>query len=162
MRPTSRTRRLMLSVGAAALLASSAYAGPGKAKLLVQDLIAQGVEAHEAAVISTAACNAIAKDGKYEVLCGEDLRNLMRFGALSASFDGCAEEDCFASMGKAMQARYVVSGSVSKLGGTFVLNLSMFDTEAGRPVGRTEVKAATIEKLHESAAEAASAILTQR
>lgn len=152
----------LLAFGAVALAASTSMAGPSKAKLLVQDLVPQGVEPHEAAVISTAACNAIAKDGKFDVLCGEDLRNLMRFGALSASFDGCAAEDCFASMGKAMQARYVVSGSVSKLGATFVLNLSMFDTEAGRPVGRTEVKATTIEKLHDSAAEAASAILTHR
>lgn len=150
---------LALSAGASSMAPRAEASRP---KLLVQDLTAQGVEGHEAAVISTAACNAIAKSARHEVLCGDDLRNLLRFGALAASFDGCADETCYATMGKAMQARFVVSGAVSKLGGTYVLSLSMFDTEAGRPVARTEVKADSIERLHAQADEAASALLGKR
>lgn len=152
---------LVLGVGLFGL-GSGTAANAAKPKMLVQDLVAQGVEAHEAQVISTATCNAIAKDAKYEVLCGDDLRNMMRFGALAASFDTCADASCYADLGKAMQARFVVSGSVSRLGKTFVMSLSMFDTENARPVGRTELKADSLENLHAQATEAASAILTNR
>lgn len=146
---------------ALALIGPSALA-EAKPKMLVQDLIAQGVESHEAQVISTATCNAFSRANKYDVLCGEDLRNMMRFGALAASFETCADASCYQSMGKAMQARFVVSGTVSKLGSTFVMSLSVIDTQTARSVGRTELKAGSIEKLHAQAGEAASAILTQR
>ena len=131
-------------------------------KLLVQDLVAQGVETHEAAAITTAVCHHVSKSAKYETLCGDDLRNMMRFGALSASFDGCAEESCYAGMAKALEARFVVSGKVGKLGKLYVLSLSMFDTQTGKPSGRAEIKAGSIEQLHTDAAEAVSALFTGR
>jgi hypothetical protein len=151
----------------AGLLALAAVAAPGPAeakgdKLLLQDLVAEGVEPHEASALSTAACNALAKSDKHEVLCGDDLRNMMRFGALAASFDGCADEACYAGMAKALQARFVVSGKVSRLGKVFVLSLSMFDTTTNKPAGRSEIKASSVEQLHVDAAEAVSALLTQR
>jgi hypothetical protein len=151
----------ILAIAAFAFIGTPALA-EAKPKMLVQDLVPQGVETHEAQVISTATCNAFSKAGKFDVLCGEDLRNMMRFGALAASFETCADASCYQSMGKAMQARFVVSGTVSKLGGTFVMSLSMIDTATARPIGRTELKAGSLEKLHAQASEAASAILTER
>src|SRR5688572_17358947 len=151
------SRAKLMALTAAALLGSASPALADKPKMLVQDFVAQGVEVHEAAVMSTAACQAFAKAASYDVLCGEDIRNMMRFGAMTAAFDGCADEKCYANMGKAMKARYVVSGSVSKFGNGFILSLSMFDTEEGRPVGRTEIKADTLEQLHLQVPEAASA-----
>jgi hypothetical protein len=65
-------------------------------------------------------------------------------------------------VGRAIEARYVVAGSVSKLGKLYVLSLSMLDTQTGRPVGRTEVKADSIEALHAQVGEAYSAIITGR
>lgn len=144
------------------LCLAAAPAEAKKPKVLVQDLKAQGVEAHEAMVLSTAACTAFSKSTKHDVLCGDDLRNMMQFGALAATFDGCAEENCYASMGKALSARYIVSGSVSKLGASYVLSIAMFDTEEGRPAGRTQIKADTVEKLHRDAGEAVSAILSKK
>ncbi len=149
--------RLWIQAAIAVGVVSVATIAEAKPKMLVQDLVPQGVEPAEAAVMSSAACQAFAKVDGFDVLCGEDLRNMLRFGAMTAAFDGCADEKCYASVGKAMKARYVVSGSVSKFGGGFVLALSMFDTEEGRPVGRTEVKAETLEKLHDQVREAAQA-----
>ena len=140
------------------LLSFALWAAPAEAKkpkVLVQDLKAQGVEPHEAMVLSTAAGTEFSKSSKHDVLCGDDLRNMMQF-------DGCAEENCYASMGKALSARYIVSGSVSKLGGAYVLSIAMFDTESGRPAGRSQIKADTVEKLHQDAGEAVSAILKKR
>jgi len=145
-----------------ALTSAAAIAADSKPKLLVQDLTAQGVEPHEALVLSTATCNAFSKSSKFDVLCGEDLRNMMKFGVLAASFDGCSNDECYANVGRAIQARYVVAGSVSKLGKIYILSISMLDTESGRPVGRTEVKADSIEALHGQVQEAYSAVVTGR
>ncbi|MCK6550659.1 hypothetical protein L6R52_32780 [Myxococcota bacterium] len=144
----------------ALVLGAPVAASAAPPKILVQDLVAQGVEAHEAAVLSTAACQAFAKSPKHEVLCGEDVRNLMKLSAMSASFDGgCTDEKCYSALGKAMKARFVVSGTVSKLGATYILSLSMFDTEQGKAAGRTELKGASLEKLHADVPEAVSTIL---
>jgi len=141
-------------------VADVAHAKKGAPKLLLQDLKAEGVEAHEASAVSTAACHALAKADAYEVLCGDDLRNMMQFGALAASFDGCANEECYSGMAKALEARFVVSGKVTKLGKLYVLSLSMFDTVKGKPAGRTEIKADTIERLHQDTAEGVSSLLS--
>ncbi len=154
-------RRAGVVLTALSLLSGAALA-EGKPKLLVQDLTAQGVEPHEAQVLSTATCNAFSKSTKYDVLCGDDLRNMMRFGVLAASFDGCANDECYTNVGRALQARYVVAGSVSRLGKIYVLSLSMLDTQSGRSVGRTELKADTLEALHDQVPEAYSAIVTGR
>lgn len=152
---TGRSVAGAVAIAAACALLSAA-APAAKPKMLVQDLVAQGVEPNESAVISSAVCQAFAKAGTHEVLCGEDLRNMMRFSAMSAALDGCQDEKCYATMGRALKARYVVSGTVSKLGSTLVLSLSMFDNETQKAVGRSEVKADTIEKLHLQASEAVS------
>jgi hypothetical protein len=148
-------------LGSVMAVAIGATADP-KTKLLVQDLTAQGVEAHEALVLSTATCNAFSKASKYDILCGDDIRNMMRFGVLAASFDGCSNDECYTNVGRAIQARYVVAGSVSRLGKLYVLSLSMLDTESGRSIARTEVKADSLEQLHGQVGEAYSAIVTGR
>ena len=61
-----------------------------------------------------------------------------------------------------MKARYVVSGTVSRLGQTFVLSLSAFDTARTKSAGRTEVKAATIDQLQLQVTEAVSALLPKK
>jgi hypothetical protein len=140
--------KLLGTVAFVTLMGSTAIAQQPKPKVLVNDLVAQGVQPHEAAVMSTAACQEMAKKSGLDVLCGEDIRTMMKFSAMNAAFDACNDEKCYASMGRAMKARYVVSGSVSRLGAEYVLSMSMFDTEEGKAVGRGEAKADTLEKLH--------------
>ena len=130
-----------------------------KPKMLLQDLQPQGVTEPEAAVLTTSTCMALAKQGRHDVLCGDDLRTMMRFGAMSSTFRACEGDACFSQIGKALKARFVISGSVSKLGDTFVLSLSAFDTKRTRAVGRAEVKAPTIEQLQLQVDEAVSALL---
>lgn len=159
-----RHLRVLIPIAMAGLLVAaattSAHAKKTGAKLLLQDLKAKGVSAHEASAVSTAACHALAKHQQYDVLCGDDLRNMMQFGALSATFNGCDDETCYAGMARALKARYVVSGTVTKLGKLFMLSLSMFDTKTNKPAGRTTIKAETLEQLHRDTAEGVSALLT--
>lgn len=159
---TTRFANLAVKV---AVLAAVLAAGPALAadqKLLVQDLSAQGVDAPAAAALSTATCHQIAARKGLEVLCGDDLRTLMQWNAMAASFNGCQDQACFETSAKALEARLVVSGSVSKMGDQFVLSLSLFDVKLARSLGRSEVKAASIDALYKQIGEAVDVVLTSK
>jgi len=149
----------LLIVAIATLFASSALAAPSK--LLVQDLSAVGVEAHEAKAIGTATCGELAKRKGYQVLCGDDLRAMVKWNAMAASFNACQGEDCLAKTAAAVDAQYVVSGSVSKVGDEVVLALVLLNTEEGRPVGRASIKASEVASLHRQVREAVDILLSK-
>jgi TolB-like protein len=142
--------------------ASTALAKPDGMKVVVQDLDARGVATHEAATIATAACTELAKRQKLSVLCGDDLRAMLKWNAMASSFNACKEDACMQTAAKAMEAKYVVSGSVAKVGEGFVLTLSMLDVETGTALGRTEVKAQSIDQLHKEVDEAVGSLLKEK
>lgn len=155
-----------MSFGRVLVFASClAVASPALAaddKLLVQDLTAQGVEAPAAQALSTATCHQIAQKKGIDVLCGDDLRALMQWNAMAASFNGCQDQACFENSAKALEARLVLSGSVSKVGEQYVLSLSLFDVKLARSMGRAEVKAATIDALYKQVPEAVDVVLAKK
>lgn len=140
-------------------LASSAEAAE---KLLVQDLTAQGVEAPAASALSTATCHQLAKQKAIEVLCGDDLRAMMQWNAMAASFNNCKDDSCFETSAKAMEAGLVVSGSVAKVGQDFVLSLTLFDVKQAKSLARGEVKAGSVEALYKQVPEAVQVLLEAR
>ena len=146
---------------AAAPPAARAQATGESPKLLAQDLEARGVEAHEAQALSTATCQAIARRKGYDVLCGEDLRTLMRWNEMAVSFNACRDARCYEPAARALKARFVVSGSIGKIGDQLVLSLALFDLDLGSAIGRSEVKAATIEALYQQVEEAVSALMAK-
>ncbi|MEL7370443.1 MAG: hypothetical protein AAFN74_16105 [Myxococcota bacterium] len=139
--------------------APSAFA---KAKLLLQDLEAHGVPSADAAVLTTSTCQSITKLARHSVLCGDDLRTLMRFGALASNFGACEGAACFAKIGRALKARYVVSGKVSRLDKTYVLSLSVVDTVQTKAMGRSMVKANSLAQLQLQVEEAVGALFVER
>ncbi|MHB8416533.1 MAG: PEGA domain-containing protein [Myxococcales bacterium] len=49
---------------------------------------------------------------------------------------GCGDESCLAEIGGALGAKQVISGSLGKVGGSFVLQLELVDTAHARVAGR--------------------------
>ena len=150
--------RNFATVAAFAVMTIGTSASAAAPKTLLQDLKSQGVTDAEAAVITNSTCLALTKTGRYDVLCGDDLRSLLRYGALASRFESCRADGCFGKMAEALKARFVVSGAVSRLGEVYVLSLTMFDTKKTRAVGRAEVKAPTLEKLQLQIQEAVSSL----
>ena len=150
------TRHLVLVV-ICGIWALPAWAKGGK--VLVQDLAARGVEVHEAASIATASCTALAQRKGYDVLCGDDLRAMIKWNTMAATFNNCADASCMSTTAKAMKARFVVSGSVAKVGDAFVLTLSMLDVKQGKTRGRAEVKADSLGSLYKQVPEAVDVLV---
>lgn len=153
MRPLALAA-VLLSLGAAPFAG-----GEERPKLLLQDLAARGVEEHEAGSFSTATCNALAGGKRFRVLCGDDLRMLMRFNALAAALNGCEDEKCYGAAGRALEARFIVSGSVSRVGQSLVMDLALFDVDQSEVVGRSSVKESSIDALYRRVSEAVEQLL---
>ncbi len=49
---------------------------------------------------------------------------------------GCSESDCLTEVAGALAAERALSGSLAKVGDSFLLNLSLLDTKKSRPIGR--------------------------
>nr|WP_228531019.1 MULTISPECIES: CsgG/HfaB family protein [Myxococcaceae] len=110
-----------------------------KPRLLVTDLSAQGVSAQEAAALTDAVVQSLTERNLFEVLSRRDVETLLTaerqrqlLGTCDARAEACAQD-----VGGALGARYVLSGSLSKLGPTYELSLQVLDTVKGRPVGRS-------------------------
>jgi TolB-like protein len=120
-------------------------------RLLVTDLTAQGVSAQEAAAMTDAVVQSLTERNLFEVLSRRDVETLLTaerqrqlLGTCDSSPEACAQD-----VGGALGARYVLSGSLSKLGPTYELAIQVLDTVKGRPVGRSTRLARELSTLRE-------------
>jgi TolB-like protein len=136
---------LGLLVGVWALQALAAGVAPApagkeeKPKLLVTDLRAQGTSPQQAAALTDALVQALGERGLFQVLSAEELRTVLVSEQQRQVLGTCNEDPsrCAVDVGALAQARYVVTGSLSRLGTTYALTLQMLDTVKGEPVGRS-------------------------
>lgn len=115
----------------AALAAAPAHADEAKVvRLVVVDLQAKGVDEALAKTLGETLATALAKDSRFSVAAGDDIRTLLRHTE-EQQLVGCADEKCFAGLAAIMGADALVHGSVGKVGESYVLNLSRIDVEKG-------------------------------
>jgi len=128
-----------------ALLAMLVATGPAtskpttsKPKLMVLELTpAGGVEKEVAGALTEAITGEISSRGFFDVLSAKDV-NVLIGVERQKQLMGCAEgSSCLAELAGAIGAKFVLSGSVAKLGDVFQLTLQMLDSERAQPVGRS-------------------------
>jgi hypothetical protein len=126
-----------------ALLAAAAWAAEplstdAKPMLLVSDLSAQDVTPGEAAAMTDAVVEALSGRGLFRVVTSKDVETILNAERRRELLGACAPDrsDCAANVGAALGARFVTTGSLSRLGSTFQLSLQTLDTAKGQPVGR--------------------------
>ncbi|MBN1204224.1 MAG: hypothetical protein JXB05_04800 [Myxococcaceae bacterium] len=160
------------------LSAFSAFAGQGgqsgprapaspdeKPRMLVADLTAQGASADEAAALTDALVQTLSERGLFQVLSRKDVQTVLSTERQRQMLGACEEDPsrCAADVGSLLQARYVMTGSLSRLGSTYELSLQMIDTVKAQPVGRSTRLTRDVETLRElmpwAAAEASGAPL---
>lgn len=96
-----------------------------------------------------------------EVLSAADMRRLMNLEADRAAMDCKAGESCMAELAAALGADHVLFGTLGQLGGTTIVTLDLFDADAGRPVARETVRAASKAALPDALEGALSRMLGQ-
>jgi TolB-like protein len=136
-------------------LAASAPTAPSgqeeKPKLLVTDLQAQGASPEQAAALTSALVQTLSERGLFQVLSSSDVQTVLSAERRRQLLGTCDADPsrCAVDVGGLLQARYVLTGSLSRLGGTYELSLQMLDTVKGQPVGRSTRLARQVETLRE-------------
>ena len=117
---------------------------PSTEKLNVQvnDLIAKGVEASSASVVTNKICSILSERKNFSVSCADDARAVMRMQA-NTQMLGADEEGAVAIVEKAEVAQAksdrLVGGVIGKMGSKIVLSLKVTDPKTGKVFNREEI-----------------------
>ena len=129
---------VMLMSFCAVLTGTSAMAakGPERTKLAVLDLEAKGVEKSTAETLTDIVTVSLKKLGVFDVISRSDIQQMLNFEE-SKQLVGCtSNSSCLAEIGGALGVARVVTGSVGKVGSSYVINLSLLDTKSARVIER--------------------------
>ncbi|MFZ9887060.1 MAG: hypothetical protein ACO3JL_06125 [Myxococcota bacterium] len=147
---------MLTALALVGLLAAAAEDHP---VVLVLDLEANGVDRVTADVVSGDVAQSLAKGGRLSVMRQSDLRQLIDVEAQRQSI-GCDTNSCLAELAGALGAAYVVFGSVSRLGETHVVQLSLFDSRSAAVLGRESARARRLEDLSSAVTPAVTKLRT--
>ena len=127
-----------------ALLVVLAAAAPskepgGRPKLIVLQLAtAGGVEPGIGAALTEAVTTEVSSRGFFEVISSKDVETLLNVER-QRELMGCSDEatNCLTELAGALGARFVLNGSVARLGDAYQLNLQTMDSQKAQPLGRS-------------------------
>jgi hypothetical protein len=107
-----------------------------KVKVAVLDLTTAGVSLNLAANLTNVVAAEIAGLEIFSVVSRADIRAMLTHEQ-DRNLLGCdSSSDCMADLGGALGVRYLVSGSVGRIGDRYTLSLSVADVERGRQEAR--------------------------
>lgn len=110
-----------------------------KPKLAVLELTpGAGVESNVSQPLTEALTAEITARGFFEVISQRDIQTLLGVERQKQLL-GCSEQSasCLAELSGALGARFVLSGSIAKLGDAYQLSLTTLDTTRAQPLGRS-------------------------
>lgn len=128
--------------------------GAERPKLAVLELNAgAGVEASLTGPFSEALTAEVEARGYFDVISSRDIQTLLGLERQKALL-GCADDaqSCMAELSGALGARFVMTGSLARLGDAWQLTLSTLDTQKAQPVGRSTRIAKDLEALRRALA----------
>ncbi len=120
------------------LLLVATALGAEKPTLAVLDLQPQGVPVSTAQALTTAATLELTSRGFFQVITTADIQTLLGVER-QKQLVGCSETaaSCTAELAGAMGSRFVLSGTVTKLGDAIQLSLQMLDTVKSQTIARS-------------------------
>lgn len=108
-----------------------------KPKLAVLDLVpGAGVEANVTGPVTEAVVSELTSRGYFQVISQNDIRTMLGVER-QKQLMGCNETGCIAELSDALGARFVLSGTLARLGDLYQLTLNTLDTRKAQPLGRS-------------------------
>ena len=114
-------------------------------KTVVLDLAGEDADVIMRRALSGKIAARLSADPRIEVLSGDDVRGMATLDA-ERQAAGC-DDSCLSELAGALDARFVVSGSVGRLGAVYIVNLSIFDAREARSIARRTWEAARLEEI---------------
>ncbi|OGF50694.1 MAG: hypothetical protein A2231_08125 [Candidatus Firestonebacteria bacterium RIFOXYA2_FULL_40_8] len=104
----------------------------GKIQIAVMELVPKDVSVSIASTVTDLIRNDLFNTGKYVVLDRSNLDKVLK--EQSFQMTGCTTTDCAVEIGKILNMKQMVVGSIGKIGSTFYLNLRIVDVETGQMI----------------------------
>ncbi|NOZ85412.1 MAG: hypothetical protein GXP49_03945 [Deltaproteobacteria bacterium] len=131
-----------------------------KVTIGVQDLTAKGVDKDTVSTLTDLLCTEVSKDKRFEVGCADDLRAVLANSGLNIKLGGCDDGECLKKLGTALNKEKFISGSVGKIGKSYVITLKMSDAATGKVEKRaSQTVEGDVSKLLDGIKKAAKALL---
>jgi TolB-like protein len=126
---------VLIALGLGLVVSLSAAEKP---KMMVLEFTSSGgVEPEVAAALSEAVTSEVAQRGFFDVMSAKEVQTLLGVERRKQVL-GCAEQSsCLTELAGALGARFVLSGSVSKLGDAYQLALQALDSNRAQSMGRS-------------------------
>jgi hypothetical protein len=135
-------------------VAAQSPAVPEKPRVLVLEPTGEAVEAGVRETVASLVSIELSKQRGIDVIASSDVKKMAALEAEKQTI-GCDDAGaCLAELAGAMGARFVVFGDTAKLGTLTVVNLSLFDSQQARAVGRVSIQVKGLEELPERIAPA--------
>jgi TolB-like protein len=134
---------------AAALLAPAAPAqkSVNRPKIAVLDLRDAGGGKDIAATLTDVVTVALNKLGVFDVLSRSDIQRMLQFEQQKQALGCESDTSCLAEIGGALGVALLVTGSVGKVGSSFLVNLSLTDTKTVKVEAREQRQVASADEL---------------
>jgi len=120
----------VLLVFPALLFAGPSSAGTAQLTIAVLDFQAVNTATGDAVVMAGFVRSAIVKSGFFTVVERQTMERVLAEQALQQT--GCTDQECIVRLGKVLNAKKVIAGSLSLLAGDRFLSIRMVDVETGR------------------------------
>jgi hypothetical protein len=117
--------------------------------VLVLDLQGVGVAAEDARLITGAVAALVGENPQLDVVTGADMRQLVDISAAKQKI-GCDDTGCLAELAGALDATFIISGDVGRLGTAWLVNLSLFDAAQAKSAARVSAEVENLEVMPQS------------
>jgi len=121
--------------------------GAEVAKVVVPRIQAKDLDDNNVQILTDILLDVLLNRHSIEAMGPMEIADLLSLEA-QRQLVGCSATSCLSEIGGSLGARYLIAGSVGKLGSQLFLTLRLIDTELGKPAGRASIK---IEKLEDAA-----------
>jgi hypothetical protein len=129
------------------VLLAGPIASAEKPKLIVLELaVAGGADKTVASAFGEALATTLATRGLFDVVSARDVETLL--GAeRQRQLVGCSDTSCMTELTGALGARFLLTGTLARLGDAWQLTLTTLDSEKAQPLGRSTRLAGSLEQL---------------
>ncbi len=117
--------------------------------ILVLPLRALGVESSEAEAVTIQVAEALAEHDQRRVIMVSEIDTLVQ-QQTELVMTGCGDDACIAEVSKAANSRFVLAGSLGRVGDDVLLSLTLFDSKISGAAGKSSRSVASLAAVQEA------------
>ncbi len=123
----------------------------------VLDFHAKDVPAKQASIITDIVRGTVVKSGKYNVLDRANMDSILKEQSFQQT--GCTDAACAVKIGKLLSMQYMIVGTLSKLGSTYILSAELISVESGKIIKSEDGSSKSIDDMINLAKDAANRLV---